>query len=192
MSLGVDGIISLTRDPTSSRILDVLLTSPSTTPLQRRAFLLSLIGHYHTIADDRLGSRIAERCWESADVFLKEKIAASLVEVQVEMQKSAWAHFFARKLELPLYQRRREDWKKKMAAGGTKRVVAEVKVVENGGSKEKKRERVKDEVDEIFSAKKARKGVSLLEGEVETVSRPKTRAMPGLEDVFGAIKASAQ
>jgi len=148
--------------------LDVLLTSPTTPPRALRSFIMSLLGHFHTIADDRIGSRVAERCFASADVYLKDKMAASLFDKQSDLQRSAYAHFFARKLELPLWGRRRDDWKAKMARAtqeekDRQRAEAEAAqpkpaasvaaaAADEGGKRKKKRARKADEVDEIFAA----------------------------------------
>ncbi|GAA6059703.1 hypothetical protein JCM10212_000231 [Sporobolomyces blumeae] len=117
-SMDLEAVIALTRSATSSRVLDVLLTSPTTPPRALRTFLLSLLGHYPAVASDRIGSRIAEKCFAVADVYLKDKIAASLAQdpkTALELQRSPYGHFFARKVELPLWERRRDDWKAKMA-----------------------------------------------------------------------------
>ncbi|GAA5847227.1 hypothetical protein JCM9279_006146 [Rhodotorula babjevae] len=175
-SLSFDDFLAITRSATSSRILDVLLTSPTTPPRALRSFIMSLVGHFHTIADDRIGSRVAERCFASADVYLKDKMAASLFDKQSDLQRSAYAHFFARKLELPLWGRRRDDWKAKMARATQEEkdrqraeaeaaqpkpaaaAAAAAAAADEGGKRKKKRERKADEVDEIFAAAAAGKG----------------------------------
>lgn len=229
----------MSRDATSSRVLDVMLSSPTTPPREVRKFLMSLIGHYHTLADDRIGSRVAERCWQTADVYLKDKIAASLVDQLHFLQGSQYGHFFARRLDLPLWQRRKGEWKAKMAAldaeikglklpgqqaegGGTVPVQqgatssantngrdsAEAgaggeNVNVNGDNKKKrrKRDRPKDEVDEIFETSvksKNKKGRHRGDSDDEddeagpSPRRAAAPAVPELEDVFQAIKASAE
>lgn len=111
-------VLGYSRDPIASRVFDVLLSSPALPARHRRKFLLKLIGHYDVLADDRVGSHVADRCWEAADGYLKEKIAESLVgpKEQRALQASPWGHHFARKLHLPLFERRRDDWKAKVAA----------------------------------------------------------------------------
>jgi nucleolar protein 9 len=212
----LDAVLALTRSATSSRVLDVLLTSPTTPPRALRTFLLSLIGHYPAVASDRIGSRIAEKCFAVADVYLKDKIAASLAadpRTAMELQKSPYGHFFARKVELPLWERRRDDWKAKMA-----RLAAEEKakkheeeaiairsqqqtpvaVTTGAGEdgekkKKKKRERKADEVDEIFAkAKKSKTEISEPSEKKfkEVAAKPKKNREEELGDVLQAIKAS--
>ena len=156
-AIGYEGILPLTRDPVSSRVLDSLLTSPTTTPKEKRRFLLSLIGNYHTIADDRIGSRVVERCWSSADIFLKDKIVASLVDKALFLQQSHYGHFFARKLELPLWIRAREAWKLKMASYMEVNKDAKKEKVPVGPEK-KRRERPVDEIDELFAQGSSKRG----------------------------------
>ncbi|POW19373.1 hypothetical protein PSHT_04783 [Puccinia striiformis] len=96
--LPLEVVIGFSRDPIGSRALDALLKSPSITPS----------------ADDRIGSHIAETFWAISDVYLKEKMASSLVNQQIFLQKSSFGHFFLKKLELPLFERQRESWKSKM------------------------------------------------------------------------------
>lgn len=203
--MGYAGVLPLTRDPTSSRVLDALLSSPTTSPKELRRFLLLLIGNYHTIADDRIGSRVVERCWSRADVFLQDKIAASLVEQGVFLQTSHYGHFFARKVELPLWIRAREAWKLKMA--GLKHGFAEKpkKVKSEEGPIKKRREREVDEIDELFaqgSSKKIRSTVisnSAVEENFEdefetevaaTLSNTLKATDAGLETILAALKGS--
>ncbi len=183
------------RDVTASRVLDALLTSPAVTAASRRKFLMSLLGHYHELADDRIGSRVAERCWAAADVYLKDKIAQSLVSQQGYLQSSQFGHFFARKVEIPLWSRRREEWKAKKARehqemldnqkGRQPRPVVEAVV-------EKKRKQV-DEIDELFAlgANKGGNGGGK-KARVEDEVKAGTKEAPaGLEEVYKALKASA-
>lgn len=217
--MDLEAVLALTRSATSSRVLDVLLTSPTTPPRALRTFLLSLIGHYPAVASDRIGSRIAEKCFAVADVYLKDKIAASLSadpRTAMELQKSPYGHFFARKVELPLWERRRDDWKAKMArlAAEEKAKKQEEEAIANrnaqqqspaaaavnqaGGEengekkKKKKRERKADEVDEIFSkAKKSKTESEPSEKKAkEAVAKPKKNREEELGDVLRAIKAS--
>ncbi|KAM0791930.1 hypothetical protein ACM66B_004184 [Microbotryomycetes sp. NB124-2] len=216
-SLGYEGLLPMTRDATASRVIDSVLSSPTTPPRARRAFLQSLIGHYHTLADDRIGSRVAERCWSVADAYLKDKIAASLVDEQHFLQSSSFGHFFVRKLELPLWQRRRGEWKAKMAANdalvkglqlpgqlpqqqqeASSNGAATIEASADGNgdkkdkSKKKKRDRPKDEVDEIFeqTTKKSKSKKREVEEQGHVLEGKKKTVVPDLEDVFKAMKAS--
>ena len=52
-------------------MLDVALES-STVPLRsRKRLITSFIGQFHLLADDRIGSRVADRCLKAADPYLK-------------------------------------------------------------------------------------------------------------------------
>lgn len=200
-ALPFDSLLAISRSATSSRVLDVLLTSPTVPPRGLRTFIMSLLGHYAVLADDRIGSRVAERCFASADVYLKDKIAQSLFDQQNDLQRSAYAHFFARKLELPLWGRKREDWKAKMARitneekarlkaendsteaqakaaipGGNASAAATA-AAEGSESKrsKKKRERKADEVDEIFASAAGGASTAPLAGDGERPAKKKSK-----------------
>ncbi|BGP34639.1 Nucleolar protein 9 [Rhodotorula toruloides] len=207
-ALPFDSLLAISRSATSSRVLDVLLTSSTVPPRALRTLILSLLGHFHTLADDRIGSRVAERCFASADVYLKDKIAQSLFDKQNDLQRSAWAHFFARKLELPLWGRKREEWKAKMAQRTNEekaRLRAEEEAAKASAQpqaqeeqpatqEKKKRERKADEVDEIFApAASGKKAKASGDGERKAKKAKmdrEERDVGGLEDVLSAIKAS--
>ncbi|OAV89608.1 hypothetical protein PTTG_05840 [Puccinia triticina 1-1 BBBD Race 1] len=114
--LPIEVIIGFSRDPIGSRALDALLKSPTITASTRRHFTIRFLGKFHLLADDRIGSHIAETFWTISDVYLKEKIAASIGTHQSFLLKSSFGHFFLKKLDLPLFERQRESWKSKMAA----------------------------------------------------------------------------
>jgi len=60
---------------TASRVYDVLLESPNVPALAKRQFIMDFIGYYHLLVDDRIGSRIGDRCWNFADTYLKVRIS---------------------------------------------------------------------------------------------------------------------
>jgi nucleolar protein 9 len=94
----------------------------------KRTLVMSLIGHYHTLVDDRIGSRVGDRCWAFADpylrvghslhhrtrsykLFVQEKIASSLVAHEQFLAASYFGKFFARNINLYLLQRRPDEWR---------------------------------------------------------------------------------
>lgn len=71
LSLPLPTRITIAHSPISSRILDVLLQSPTMPGKEKRRFLLSWTGAWEKLVDDRVGSRVGERCWGAADTYLK-------------------------------------------------------------------------------------------------------------------------
>ena len=67
----MEDLLNTAYHATSSRVLDVLLDSPTVPSKTKRKFLLSLIGQYHVLVDDRIGSRVGDRCWAYADPYLR-------------------------------------------------------------------------------------------------------------------------
>jgi len=110
-SLLPDELLALACNATSSRILDVAFES-STVPLRaRKRLVTSFIGQFHLLVDDRIGSRVADRCWEAADPYLKERVARSLIPHEHFLAGSHFGRYFFRKLRLPLMRRNPDQWK---------------------------------------------------------------------------------
>ena len=122
--------IALAQDVTASRVLDVVLQSPTVSFKDKRKFVMNFIGHYETLVDDRIGSRVGDNCWAFADTYLKvrkfrhslirlphayahvqEKIARSLVRHERDLAASFYGKFFARRLNIHLLLRDPEQWK---------------------------------------------------------------------------------
>ncbi|KDQ64985.1 hypothetical protein JAAARDRAFT_28650 [Jaapia argillacea MUCL 33604] len=181
-SLSIEALLSICHHPISSRILDALLDSPTIPSIAKRKFIMSFIGHFHVLADDRIGSRVAERCWAGADPYVKEKIGKSLIAHDQFLAASYYGKYFARKLNLSLLQRRPEEWKALQSANndrgtvnvaqrpGTKPVnstlvtherkeeTSVLQVPSQGKAKSKgKRKHDGDEIDELFEAKLGKK-----------------------------------
>jgi len=110
-SLPIEELLPLAHNPTSSRVLDVFLEAASVPFSAKRGLVMSLIGHYHVLVDDRIGSRVGDRCWDFADPYLKEKIARSLIPQEHFLVASYYGKFFARNLNLHLLQKRPQEWK---------------------------------------------------------------------------------
>ncbi|KAF7354953.1 hypothetical protein MSAN_01410400 [Mycena sanguinolenta] len=130
-SLSEEDMLVIAHHATSSRVLDALLESPMVPQKVKRQFVLSFIGRYHLLVDDRIGSRVGDRCWAFSDTYLKvrittltlilqvlivrrlfqEKIARSLIPQEQFLAGSYYGKFFARNLNLYLLQRRPEEWR---------------------------------------------------------------------------------
>lgn len=139
-SMNVEDLLVMAFSPISSHILDAALTSPNVEFKWRRKLLMAFMGHYLELAQDKLGSRVADTIWDrAADGFTKvsskqgipcrchpwlqltdpgfpfalpqEKIARSLIDHHNTLSQSQYGKYFARKLNLPLLQRRPAEWK---------------------------------------------------------------------------------
>ncbi|KAH8924096.1 ARM repeat-containing protein [Atractiella rhizophila] len=160
LSLSPQRIIDLAQSPISSRVLDVLLESNAVPPKDKRTSIRLLIGHYHTLADSKIGSRVAENCWAVADTFMKEKIVQSLTEHTSFLHASQFGHFLAKKINIPLYLRNRQSWIEAMAAADRLQ-KRETQVDGDEMQKDQgKKKRERDEIDVLFQEvkKKKRKG----------------------------------
>lgn len=79
----MDDLLEIAYHVTSSRVLDALLDSSSISIKAKRNFVLSFIGHFHVLVDDRIGSRVGDRCWAFADPYLRVSGPISFYIMQV-------------------------------------------------------------------------------------------------------------
>ncbi len=52
-------------------MLDVVLDGQTIPQRAKQKLVLSFLGHYQILVNDRLGSRVADRCWATSDPHLK-------------------------------------------------------------------------------------------------------------------------
>lgn len=67
-------LLEYASSPIASHMLDAILTSPAVSPKYRRKLLMAFMGHYKELAEDRLGSRVADTIWAKADGFMKASL----------------------------------------------------------------------------------------------------------------------
>ncbi|KAG2148028.1 armadillo-type protein [Suillus clintonianus] len=211
-SLPTEDLILLSHNPISSRVIDVLFESETVPFKVKRTFVMSLIGHYHTLVDDRIGSRVGDRCWAFADPYLREKIARSLIVHEQFLAASYFGKYFARNINLYLLQRRPEEWRElqsqsKSSSGPITSPSSlpsapsqaaqrpnsnDAEVSHLSKSSKKRRSRPEDEIDAVFNAslgtKVKRTAVSATDSSEKLVVQ--NSMDQGLQDVLGAIRAA--
>ncbi|KAK1229483.1 Nucleolar protein 9 [Marasmius sp. AFHP31] len=206
-SLEISERLKIAYDPSGSRVMDALLDSPTVSQKAKRSFIMSFIGHFHELVNDRIGSRVGDRLFAFADTYLKEKIARSIIPHEQALIGSFYGKFFGRNLNLYLLRRRPDEWRsmqsstKQGAKGNAPSVLQKSKVPELQvpAVPEKKRKRKggsTDEIDELFASApvKKLKGPGISHSQEPTKEEPPstqaTDADPNLQDVFKAIKAA--
>lgn len=158
-----DTLMAYASSPVASRLLDKVLTAPAVAPKYRRKLYLAFMGRYAELAQDRLGSRVADTVWATADGFMREKIARSLIPSATQLGASQYGRFFARKLDLHLLDRRPDEWRetvlgvrhhfahqKDEAAPAPAAVSAEEE--ERRREKRERKRAERDEIDDVFAA----------------------------------------
>jgi len=178
----------------ASRTVDTFLQSPTTPPKVLKAFLLGLRGKYHTLADDRIGSRVVGNCFARADGFLKVKIAESLKDQLNFLQASHYGHHIARQVNLPLFQRSRADWRVKMASDPTATPTSSTAVP--APKKQKKQKDQDDEIDVLFKARGKDLPIMVVaraneDARAETEEQKKEAVVDDdMKAIYGALRAS--
>lgn len=213
VSLPPARLLKLSHHPTSSRIIDALLSSPNVPSRYRRKLILAYLGHFPELVDDRVGSRVGERLWNAADPYLKEKVARTLIPHENSLYGSRYGKFFIRGLNLYLLKKDPEKWKTQQSSAKTVtsatglRAAEPAQTVENGGNgrnkeikgpKRKREEKPEDEIDKLFVSalgKRQKKGsLVVADSNNATTNVPhKESKQPGdkdLDSVLGAIRGA--
>lgn len=160
----VETLLQYAYSPIASRLLDRVLLSSNVPPKYKRKLPMAFVGHYLELASDRLGSRVADTIWATADGYLREKIARSLIPSATQLAADAYGRFLAKKLELHLLQRRPDEWREKQL--GLKHHFAHQKEARQSAEetqsgqqqaeeereepRKEKKKRKGDEIDEVF------------------------------------------
>lgn len=138
----------------ASHLLDVTLTAPAVPGKFKRRLINLLLPSMRTLLDDKIGSRVAERVWEAADGYTKEKLARSLLPHAMAIGASQYGRYLHPRLQFHLLERRPDEWRE--AVIGVKHHFAHQKPqapvavpVENEGEGQRKRKT--DEIDELFA-----------------------------------------
>ncbi|KAG9036456.1 Nucleolar protein 9 [Tulasnella sp. JGI-2019a] len=165
--------LALAQSPVNSRILDVLLESPTVPYRSKRALVMTFIGCYQTLVDDRIGNFVGEKLWQAADPYLREKIANSLVEHEDALVASRYGKYFIKNANMWLLKKDPIKWRKKQAEkghqnhstregstsqpqtkDGSASMAEPAKDTEEKREKRKREEQAADEIDGIFSTVK--------------------------------------
>ncbi|KAK8865980.1 hypothetical protein IAR55_001130 [Kwoniella newhampshirensis] len=162
----VDTYLEYAKNPVASHFLDSIFTNPSVPPKYRRKVMMTFMGKYRDLVEDRMGSRVVDTIWEKADGFMKEKIARSLIPHLTELGGSQYGKYFIRRAEVGLLDRRPEEWRERIF--GVKHHFAHQKenaapasvqhfaaAVEGEGEGKKRKD--KDEIDQLFEGVEKKK-----------------------------------
>lgn len=78
LALSIEDRIMVSHNASGSRVFDALLESTTIPAKIKRQFVMDFISHYHTLVDDKLGSRVVDRCWDFADTYLKVRLNGAM------------------------------------------------------------------------------------------------------------------
>ncbi|KAL1665643.1 armadillo-type protein [Schizophyllum commune] len=206
-ALPLEERLKIAHHPTSSRVIDAVFESPAVSAKVKREYTLTWLEDLPALVDDRIGSRVAERLFASADTYLKEKIARAVLPHENALAGSFYGKFFVRKLNLMLLKRKPDEWRnaqsthKPQAPTPSTPVPPPAKAQAPAASteakepvkKSKKRQRPENEIDELFSTSLGKRTktarIETADVEMETAPiAPSQTVDRTLSAVLGAIQ----
>lgn len=112
LAMPSDLLILLAKDPTASRIIQLAVTSGTSSVSFRRKLIPAFFGHMSELAIDPAGSHFADALWDgtAGSHFMKERIAKELQEHETALRESRYGRSVWKNWSMDLYQRRFYDW----------------------------------------------------------------------------------
>ncbi|OJJ51607.1 hypothetical protein ASPZODRAFT_148862 [Penicilliopsis zonata CBS 506.65] len=106
-------IISLSKDPSASRVLQQALTQPTSSTQFRRQFTVQFCSHLKDLALDSSGSHVVDALWTATKdfYFVKERMAQELLQNEMALRDSFLGRAVWRNWSMDLYKRRPGEWK---------------------------------------------------------------------------------
>ncbi|KAH0845909.1 hypothetical protein AYO21_07008 [Fonsecaea monophora] len=113
LALDVKVLMAMSRDPASSRVIQSAL-SPTESNMQfRREFVPRFYGHIGELAQDLVGSYVADTLWSATDGlhFMKERLAGELASNESQLRESPFGRNVWKNWAMDLYHRRPAEWR---------------------------------------------------------------------------------
>ncbi|KAJ1819728.1 Nucleolar protein 9 [Coemansia sp. RSA 2599] len=106
-------IFTWCQDPSGSRIIEALFTSPSVSLATKKKAMEHFGSRYAELAMDKYGSHIFEKYWAIAEVDSKEAIVQELIKSETKLQDSYSGRFVLRNCRVDQYKRRASEWRER-------------------------------------------------------------------------------
>lgn len=95
-AIGLGDVIQMAHHAMSSRVLDAVLESETVPKAAKRKLVMTFLGRYHDLVDDRIGSRVGDRCWAYADPYLKVRSLPSIIPFRIRWTKAGIVSAYVR------------------------------------------------------------------------------------------------
>ncbi|KAI9103148.1 armadillo-type protein [Phlyctochytrium arcticum] len=115
MSLPVERFLKWSQDPIGSHLVETLLLCPGLHQKAKRKIIRTFVGHYPTLACNKYGSHIVDKCWAVADITLKEVIAEDLNKQIKRLRDDHFGRFVVRNCRLDQFAKQREEWMERLS-----------------------------------------------------------------------------
>ncbi|KAI8997280.1 armadillo-type protein [Pilobolus umbonatus] len=96
--------------PGGSRAFEAIIASPTVNAKMKKKIIRDLTGKFASLAKDRFGSHILEKCWLVADIDAKEKIATELVRNEHQLSSHSLGKSALWTCKIDQFKRRHDEW----------------------------------------------------------------------------------
>ncbi|CAO3620810.1 unnamed protein product [Cunninghamella echinulata] len=110
LSMNPDVTLRWCYTPMGSRAYEAIIASNEVNEKIKKKVLRNLMGNFASLAKDKFGSHIVEKCWSVATIEQKEKIAQELMKYEYDLSEHYLGKCILWTCNIDLYKRRREEW----------------------------------------------------------------------------------
>ena len=124
LALETSTLISMSKDRSSSRVLQSSLVCTGQTLQFRRILVQRFFGHMFDLATDSIASHVIDSFWVATAgiAFIRERVAIELVENETQLRESFSGRVIWKNWKLDMYKTKRREWmfEAKLAEGDSK------------------------------------------------------------------------
>ena len=112
LAQSTQSLVSISKDPTTSHVIQQALTATTATPKFRRQFTVRFQGQLKDLALNVSGSHVVDALWPATkDIFfVKERMAQELAQSELALRDSFLGRAVWRNWCMDIYKRRRGEW----------------------------------------------------------------------------------
>lgn len=107
----VASLVAMACHPNGSRVVEAALLSRTVSAAAKQRTLRKLRDHMDTLAGDKSGSHVVDRCWTLATSEMREAMAARLLSVKTRLQDTPHGRLVLRNCRVEEFARSQEQWK---------------------------------------------------------------------------------
>jgi nucleolar protein 9 len=97
--------------PNGSHVIEAVMSSRTVSDTVKQRTVRKLRDHVDTLAADKFGSHIVDKCWSLATTELREKIVERLIGVKTRLEDNPYGRMVLRNCHAYEFEKDAQNWK---------------------------------------------------------------------------------
>ncbi|PJF17611.1 hypothetical protein PSACC_02552 [Paramicrosporidium saccamoebae] len=111
LDASVASIVAMSMHPNGSHVVEAIMSSRTVSDTVKQRTIRKLRDHVDTLAADKFGSHIVDKCWNLATTELREKIVERLMGVKTRLEDNPYGRMVLRNCRAYEFERDAQNWK---------------------------------------------------------------------------------